>query len=168
MPDKQSVKLGIPNDHGTTVIGLISDTHGLLRPEVLEAFQDVTGIIHAGDVGRAEILESLRKLAPTVVVRGNIDTRTWANHLPPTAVVAVGKVNVYIYHGHEALESISEKVKCQVVVTGHSHRPVSETREGVLYLNPGSAGPKRFKLPVTLMRIFVTEYDVKAELVLLA
>ncbi len=100
MPRENGVILGTPNKAGTTVIGLVSDTHGLLRPEVLKAFDDVTGIIHVGDVGRAEILESLQMLAPTVAVRGNVDTGAWAEQLPLSVIVTVGEVRFYIYHDH--------------------------------------------------------------------
>lgn len=143
----------------------MSDTHGLLRPEVLEAFWDVTGIIHVGDVGRPEILESLQELAPIIAVRGNVDTGAWADQLPLSAIVKIGNIRAYIYHGHEAPKLEPAEAHCQVVVSGHSHTPNNETRDGVLYLNPGSAGPSRFKLPVTVMRLYITRSDISAELV---
>ena len=121
MPSEKSVVLGTPDTEGTTVIGLVSDTHGLLRSEVLDAFQGVTGIVHVGDIGRTEILESLREIASTVAVRGNVDTGAWAAQLPLSVVVTVGEVRIYVYHGHEASELDSIRASCQVVVTALSH-----------------------------------------------
>ena len=168
MADKKDVTLGTPNKAGEIVIGLVSDTHGLLRPEVLEAFRNVTGIIHAGDIGRPEILISLRKLAPTLAVRGNVDHGAWAEGLPSALVVTIGAVRAYVHHGHEVPEPYPTRAGCQVVVSGHSHKPGSEPRDGVLYVNPGSAGPRRFKLPVTLMRLRVVGQDAIPEWINLA
>lgn len=141
---------------GPTVVGLIADTHGLLRPEALEALRDAHLIIHAGDVGRAEILETLKGLAPVHAVRGNVDHGAWANELPKDELVEVGEIGIYVYHGHEELGLDPKAAACQVVVSGHSHMPATTEKKGVLYLNPGSAGPKRFKLPVTVMRLYIT------------
>jgi putative phosphoesterase len=147
------------------VVGLISDTHGLLRPEALEALHGADLIIHAGDVGREGILGTLAQLAPVQAVRGNVDRGVWAEKLRRDARVEVGEVKLYVYHGHEALELDPVAAGCQVVVSGHSHKPAVEARGGVLYLNPGSAGPRRFKLPVTVMRLYIKGGELKAELI---
>ena len=159
MATKNEVALGTPNEAGEIVIGVVSDTHGLLRPEVLDSLRDVTGIIRAGDVGRPEILDSMRELAPTLAVRGNVDHGAWAEGLPSALVITVGAVRIYVHHGHEAPEAYATRAGCQVVVSGHSHKPRSEMRDGVLYVNPGSAGPRRFKLPVTLALLRVVGQD---------
>lgn len=149
----------------TTVVGLVSDTHGLLRLEVLGAFAGVNVIIHAGDVGREGILEALRAVAPTHAVRGNVDNGAWAEPLPRDALIEVGEVSIYVYHGHEELGLDPRAAGCRVVVSGHSHKPEIAEKQGVLYLNPGSAGPRRFKLPVTLMRLYIKGGEVQPELV---
>lgn len=129
-----------------TVVGLIADTHGLLRPEALAALRDADLIIHAGDVGCAEILETLKGLAPVWAVRGNVDHGAWAEELPKDELVEVGETGIYVYHGHEELDLDPKAAGCQVIVSGHSHKPETTEKQGVLYLNPGSAGPKQFKL----------------------
>ncbi len=134
----------------TMRVGLISDTHGLLRPEAVKALAGVELIIHAGDVGSPEILAALGDLAPLVAVRGNIDTGAWAKTLPPTAVAEVGKALIYVLHDVNDLDLDPAAAGFSVVVSGHSHVPKNENRKGVLYVNPGSAGPRRFKLPVTV------------------
>jgi uncharacterized protein len=134
-------------------IGLISDTHGLLRKEALEALRGSELIIHAGDVGKPEILEELRKIAPVVVVRGNVDTEPWAKALPETAVAEVCSVMIYILHDVNALDLNPAAAGFHIVVSGHSHKPGKTERDGVLYINPGSAGPRRFHLPVTVARL---------------
>jgi uncharacterized protein len=131
-------------------IGLISDTHGLLRTEAVEALRGSELIIHAGDVGKLEILEELRKIAPVVAVRGNVDTARWAEALPKTAVAEAGAVLIYILHDVSALDLNPAIAGFHIVVSGHSHKPGKTEREGVLYMNPGSAGPRRFQLPVTV------------------
>jgi putative phosphoesterase len=148
-----------------TVVGLIADTHGLLRPEALEALEGVNIIIHAGDVGRAEILETLKGFAPVRAVRGNVDEGAWAKELPRDDLVEVEETGIYVYHGHEELGLDPKAAGCQVVVSGHSHKPEVAEKQGVLYLNPGSAGPKRFKLPVTVMRLYIAGKDLRPELV---
>ena len=134
-------------------IGLISDTHGLLREEALQALHGSDLIIHAGDVGDSNILEVLRKIAPVVAVRGNVDTEEWAKSLPETAVVETGDVNVYVLHDVNALDLDPEAAGFQIVVSGHSHKPGQTERKGVTYVNPGSAGPRRFHLPITVARL---------------
>ncbi len=135
------------------MIGLISDTHGLLRPEALRALVGCDLIIHAGDLGGPEILEKLRRLAPVVAVKGNVDTDAWCAVLPETAVVDAGSSLVYVLHDLKALDLKPAAAGIAMVVSGHSHKPVREDREGVLYVNPGSAGPRRFNLPVTVARV---------------
>lgn len=136
-----------------TRIGLISDTHGLLRPQALEALRGSDLILHAGDVGKPEILTALRELAPVVAVRGNVDTAQWAKALPETAVATAGDVLLYVLHDLHALDSDPAAAGFRVVVSGHSHQPGKFERDGTLYINPGSAGPRRFQLPVTVARL---------------
>jgi uncharacterized protein len=135
------------------IIGLISDTHGLLRPEALRALDGSDLIIHAGDVGGPEILEELRRLAPVVAVKGNVDMDPWCGDLPETAVAETGSSLIYVLHDVKALDLKPAGAGIAMVVSGHSHKPVCEERDGVLYVNPGSAGPRRFNLPVTVARV---------------
>jgi uncharacterized protein len=132
------------------LIGIISDTHGLLRPEALERLAGVEHIIHAGDIGRPEVIEGLRVIAPTTAIRGNIDTGRWAKSYPNTARVKLGGQTIHVLHNVKDLDFDPAAAGIDVVVSGHSHRPKIETVGGVLYLNPGSAGPRRFTLPVAL------------------
>jgi uncharacterized protein len=134
-------------------IGLISDTHGLLRKEALDALCGSELIIHAGDVGKPEILEALRTLAPVMAVRGNVDKDAWAQELPETAVAEAGGTLIYVLHDLNTMDLIPQAAGFHIVVSGHSHKPGSYQREGVLYINPGSAGPRRFQLPVTVARL---------------
>jgi uncharacterized protein len=135
------------------LIGLISDTHGLLRPEALRALKGSDLIIHAGDVGSPEILEELGRLAPVVAVKGNVDTDAWCADLPETAVAETGFALIYVLHDVKALDLKPATAGIAMVVSGHSHKLLREEREGVLYVNPGSAGPRRFNLPVTVARV---------------
>ncbi len=148
-----------------TVIGVISDTHGLLRPNVADALCGVERIIHAGDVGDPAILDELEAIAPVVAVRGNVDRGAWANTLPMTEVVDVGGILLYVLHDLHALDLTPSAAGFAAVISGHSHQPVIETRNGVLYLNPGSAGPRRFTLPVTLAKLTVGAGGLRAELI---
>lgn len=134
----------------TRRIGIISDTHGLLRPAAVEALRGVEQIIHAGDVGKAEVLEALREIAPTTAVRGNVDTGLWAQSLHYTEVVDLDDTLVYVLHDRSALELDPGAAGFQVVVSGHSHRAGWEEKGGVYYLNPGSAGPRRFALSANM------------------
>jgi putative phosphoesterase len=134
-------------------IGVISDTHGRLREEALAALAGSDLIIHAGDIGNPEILERLGKLAPVAAVRGNIDKATWAAALPETTVVEAGGRSIYVLHDIHELDLDPAAAGFTIVISGHSHRPSQEQRAGVIYLNPGSAGPRRFQLPITLARI---------------
>jgi putative phosphoesterase len=138
-------------------IGLISDTHGLLRDEARRALEGSDLIIHAGDVGKPEILEALKTLAPVVAVRGNVDDGPWASALPLTAVVEAGPAQIYVLHDIHELDLDPAAAGFHIVVSGHSHQPGRTERGGVLYINPGSAGPRRFHLPVTLARLDLSE-----------
>jgi putative phosphoesterase len=134
-------------------VGLISDTHGLLRPEALVALQGSDLIIHAGDVGKPQIIKQLRALAPVVAVRGNIDKGVWASQLPVTAIAEAGSTLIYVLHDLAQLDLDPVAAQFKMVVSGHSHRPGHAERDGVMYLNPGSAGPRRFNLPITVARL---------------
>jgi len=134
-------------------IGLISDTHGLLRPEALQAMRGSDLIIHAGDVGDPSILEALANIAPVVAVRGNVDTADWAESLPETAVAEAAGVNIYVLHDVKTLDLDPKASEFHIVVSGHSHKPSRSVRNGVLYINPGSAGPRRFSLPITIAHL---------------
>jgi uncharacterized protein len=147
-----------------TIVGVISDTHGLLRPEAVGALAGSDLIIHAGDVGSPTVLVALRKLAPTFVVRGNIDTGGWAADLPMTELVNLGERLLFVLHDISELDLDPAAAGFAAVVFGHSHQPLIETRNGVLFLNPGSAGPRRFKLPVSVARITVSGPDMRPEI----
>jgi putative phosphoesterase len=131
-------------------VGLISDTHGLLRPEAVAALAGVDRIIHAGDIGGAAILTQLEAIAPTHAVRGNNDVGPWAERIAQRELIELAGVGIYVLHDLKELELDPAAAGCSVVVAGHSHRPGMSTRDGVLYINPGSAGPRRFSLPVAL------------------
>lgn len=148
-------------------IGVISDTHGLLRPEALAALRGSDLVLHAGDVCGPEVLEALREIAPVIAVRGNNDHGAWAATLPETATVSVGGIALLVVHDLATLTP--EKARgARVVVSGHSHRPAKEVRDGVLYFNPGSAGPRRFRLPISIGRLDVARGRVRATLLDLA
>lgn len=132
------------------LIGIISDTHGLLRPEACERLARVDHIIHAGDIGGPEVISGLRELAPTTAIRGNIDTGKWADDHPHTARLTLGGRSIHVLHNLNELDLNAAAAGIDVVVSGHSHQPKIETVGGVLYLNPGSAGPRRFTLPIAL------------------
>ncbi len=140
------------------MVGLISDTHGLLREEAVEALRGSELIIHAGDVGKPAILDALRKLAPVVVVRGNIDDGAWGKTLPPTAMAEIDGKTIYVLHNIQELDLDPAAAGFHVVVSGHSHKPARFERAGVLYVNPGSAGPRRFDLPIS-----VAHLDLRAQ-----
>jgi uncharacterized protein len=147
------------------IVGVISDTHGLLRPEAVAALKGTDLIIHAGDVGAPGVIDALRKLAPTFVVRGNVDKAHWASALPMTADVKVGRLQFHVLHDISELELTPAAVGYAAVVYGHSHKPSIEMRDGVLFLNPGSAGPRRFKLPVSIARVGVSGQQLRPEIV---
>jgi uncharacterized protein len=135
------------------ILGLISDTHGLLRDNALRAMQNTGLIIHAGDVGDPKILEALEGLAPVTAVRGNVDTAEWAAGLPMTAVVKIGGTRIYVLHDVKELKVNAIPAGVSIVVSGHSHKPGQAMRDGILHINPGSAGPRRFNLPITVARL---------------
>jgi putative phosphoesterase len=146
-------------------LGVISDTHGLLRPEAVEALRGSDRILHAGDVGAPEILAALAQIAPVSAVRGNVDSEPWARALPETEVVEAGGVSIYILHSLGQLDLKPEAAGFRVVVYGHSHQPKIEENNGVLYFNPGSAGPRRFNLPVSVGKLMIGAGKARAELV---
>ena len=135
------------------LIGVISDTHGLLRPEALEALAGVEHIIHAGDIGSPDIVPRLAEIAPVTAIRGNVDTQAWARDLPAWEVVTLAGRTIYVIHDLGELDLDPAAAGFDLVISGHSHQPKTETVEGVVYLNPGSAGPRRFKLPITLATV---------------
>ena len=136
-------------------VGIISDTHGLLRFEAARALAGVDLIVHAGDVGKAEVLAKLKEIAPVFAVRGNVDTEEWARELPETAVVDAGPACFYVLHNLQELDLVPEVLGFRAVISGHTHKAEQSEENGVLYLNPGSAGPRRFRLPVTLALVEV-------------
>jgi putative phosphoesterase len=146
-------------------LGVISDTHGLLRLEAVEALRGSDRILHAGDVGTAEILEALARIAPVTAIRGNVDTASWAGALPKTEVVKARDISIYMLHDLGQLDLKPEAAGIRVVIYGHSHQPKIEEKNGVLYFNPGSAGPRRFSLPVSVGKLIITGRTVRAELV---
>jgi uncharacterized protein len=146
-------------------LGVISDTHGLLRPEAVKALRGSDRILHAGDVGAPEILEALAQIAPVTAIRGNVDTETWARSLPATEVVEIGGVSIYILHNLAQLDLKPEAAGFHIVIYGHSHHPKIEKKNGALYFNPGSAGPRRFRLPVSVGRLMIDAGKVRAELI---
>lgn len=149
------------------MIGIISDTHGLLREEAVRELRGTDLIVHAGDVGSPEILDRLREIAPVTAVRGNVDRGAWADGLPATATVTAAGSALLVIHQLSELEGDPAALGYAAVVSGHSHKAVMEKRGGVLYLNPGSAGPRRFRLPVTLARMRAEPGSLKADIVTL-
>ena len=135
------------------VIGVISDTHGLLRAEAVNAMRGVDLILHAGDIGSREVLDKLKSIAPVVAIRGNNDNKEWAERLPDSCVLKLGSAQIYMLHNLKEIELNPPTSNIRVVISGHSHKPCVEVRDGVTYLNPGSAGPRRFKLPVSVGRL---------------
>jgi uncharacterized protein len=152
-------------ESGRILIGVISDTHGLVRPEAVAALEGVELILHAGDVGGPRVLEELGRVAPVVAVRGNNDRGEWADELPPREVAKVGGLFVYLLHDLKELDLSPEGAGFRVVVSGHSHKPSVEERRGVLYLNPGSAGPRRFRLPVSVALLRVRHTQAAADII---
>jgi putative phosphoesterase len=146
-------------------IGVISDTHGLLREQALEALRGSELIIHGGDIGGSEIIDSLGRIAPIVAVRGNTDRESWTAALPEKAVVEAHEAIIYVLHNVHALDLNPAAAGFRMVVSGHSHKPSRSEREGVLYLNPGSAGPRRFDLPITVARIDLNQEPWKIDFV---
>jgi uncharacterized protein len=149
------------------IIGVISDTHGLLRPDALAALQGSDYIIHAGDIGDPQILDKLVAIAPLTAVRGNVDHGAWTRKIPATNVLEVGEISMYVLHNLQELDLRPEAGKFAVVVYGHSHVPKQEWKNGVLYFNPGSAGPRRFKLPVSVGRMTIENGRIDSKIFLL-
>jgi putative phosphoesterase len=149
------------------IIGVISDTHGLLRPGALAALQGSDYIIHAGDIGDPQILDKLAAIAPLTAVLGNIDHGAWANKIPTTNVLEVGEISIYVLHNLQELDLKPEAAKFAAVVYGHSHVPKQEWKNGVLYFNPGSAGPRRFRLPLSVGRLRIQDGRIDAKILLL-
>ncbi len=148
-------------------IGVISDTHGLLRPEAIAALQGCERIIHAGDIGTAEVLDGLRRLAPLDAIRGNVDSGDWAAAIPETLDLQIGGLRVYVTHDIKTMGFDPAAERVDVVIAGHSHQPKIEQADGVLYLNPGSAGRRRFKLPISLALLDIEDGQPRAQLVTL-
>ncbi len=147
------------------MIGVISDTHGLLRAQAVEILRGSDRIIHAGDIGSPEILHKLGAIAPVTAVRGNIDKASWARKLLENEVLEISGISIYVLHDLAQLDLKPQAAGFAVVVTGHSHVPKQETRDGVLYFNPGSAGPRRFNLPVSIGKLIVEDGKVRGELI---
>lgn len=148
-------------------VGVVSDTHGLLRPEAVEALAGSDLIVHAGDVGAAVVLDRLEEIAPVFAVRGNVDLRPGVWGLPDTRIVEVGEARLYVLHDINQLSLDPRAAGFDAVISGHSHKPLIESRNGVLFINPGSAGPRRFHLPITLARLTVTGRELSCKLVAL-
>jgi putative phosphoesterase len=153
------------NNATRQLIGIISDTHGLVRPQAFDALEGVDMILHAGDIGNQQVLDTLKTIAPVVAVRGNNDKGDWAQALPDWEVVEVGNISIYMLHDVKEIEISPSGAGFQVVVSGHSHQPSVEERRGVLFVNPGSAGPRRFTLPVSLAHLHVVGEKVEARIV---
>lgn len=149
-------------------IGLIADTHGLLRPEALAALQGVDHLIHVGDIGGPQILTALERIAPLSVVRGNNDQEPWADAIPERLTLSFGAITLYVLHDLKQLDIDPATQGIDVVIAGHSHKPLHEKRNGVLYLNPGSAGPRRFRLPISVTILHIDGESLRAELIELA
>lgn len=149
------------------MIGVISDTHGLVRPELFDILKGVELIIHAGDIGGPEVLNALETIAPVKAVRGNIDRDQWADHIPHDLVIEYGSHRFYVLHELGLLDLDPAAAEFSAVISGHSHRPLAETKNGVLYLNPGSAGPRRFSLPIALAKLYTTKTGLVQEIIML-
>ena len=148
-------------------IGVISDTHGLLRPEALAVLQGCERIIHAGDIGKPEVLDALREIAPLEVIRGNVDSDLWAAQIPERLDLQLGGLRIHVLHDLKELDQDPIAAGIAVVIAGHSHQPKIEEIDGVLYLNPGSAGRRRFKLPISLALLDIEDGQPRPQLVTL-
>lgn len=148
-------------------IGIISDTHGLLRPEAVAALKGCDRLIHAGDIGKAEVLDALRELAPLDAIRGNVDSGEWATDIPERLDLQLGGLRIHVLHDLKALELNPAAAGIAVVIAGHSHQPKIEQLDGVLYLNPGSAGRRRFTLPISLALLDIEDSQPRPQLVTL-
>ena len=146
-------------------IGVISDTHGLLRPEACAALAGADHILHGGDIGREEIVAELGRIAPVTAIRGNVDTAPWAGRFPETVEIELGGARIHMRHDRKTLDFDPAACGIGLVISGHSHKPLIERIGGVLYLNPGAAGPRRFKLPITLALLDVGAGEARAGIV---
>jgi len=155
--EKATVKNGI--------IGVISDTHGLVRPQALAALAGVDLIIHAGDIGKADVLQSLRAIAPVLAIRGNNDREAWARHIPDILNLAINGFYLQVIHNVHDIDGDATSLDVDAVISGHSHKPGIVTRDRVLFVNPGSAGPRRFKLPVAVAKIHLEKRHLNATLI---
>jgi putative phosphoesterase len=147
------------------VLGVISDTHGLLRPEAIQALRGSDLILHAGDVGSPDILEELRRIAAVKAVRGNVDNSPWCETLPQTEVIEAGGLSLYMLHDLKQLDLNPAAAGFAAVICGHSHAPMNETRNGVLFFNPASAGPRRFKLPICVGKLRISDSSISGEII---
>jgi putative phosphoesterase len=161
-------KCNLISSSARRVIGVISDTHGLLRPEAVRALAGVDLIVHAGDIGKAEVLVELKKIAPVAAIKGNNDNGEWARRLPEVRAIRVGQHRLYVVHDVHDLSFEPAAREFRAVISGHSHRPSLAEKDGVLFVNPGSPGPRRFKLPVALGKIFIQGADLRGEIIELA
>jgi len=152
---------------GPDLVGVISDTHGYFDPHLPSLLLGVSEILHAGDVGSQAVLDQLRAIAPVEAVRGNVDAEAWAQSLPETAMVEVQGYSLYVLHDLKQLDLDPRAAGFGAVISGHSHVPTNEVRNGVLYFNPGSAGPRRFRLPVSVGKLWLTPAGIRGEIVLL-
>ena len=150
------------------IIGVISDTHSLLRPQALDSLRGSDHIIHAGDIGSPTIIPELEKIAPVTAIRGNVDTGDWARRFPEIEVVELGSLSIYVIHDANALDLSPQAAGFAAVISGHSHKAKEEIRDGVLFFNPGSAGPRRFKLPVSIGRLEIGNGKIRAQIITLA
>jgi putative phosphoesterase len=157
----------VTSENKTHRIGVISDTHGLMRQEAIERLAGVDVILHAGDIGDQEVLAKLEQVAPVFAVRGNMDRGEWAEKLPLAQLVEVGQVAIYVLHDLEKLDILPEAAGVTLVVSGHTHQPKRDWKGDVLFLNPGSAGPRRYNKPVSLAIVEVVGNELRAEMVLL-
>ena len=146
------------------IIGVISDTHGLLRPEAVDLLRGSEHILHAGDIGSPEIIPALRKIAPVTAIRGNVDTQPWTRDFAETEVVELGGLHIYMIHDANAFDLNPKAAGFAAVISGHSHQPGQLNKDGVLYFNPGSAGPRRFKLPISVGRLNIADGKISAEI----
>jgi putative phosphoesterase len=148
-----------------TVIGVVSDTHGLLRPEALKHLNGVDRIVHAGDIGAPNVLEKLRTLAPVDAIRGNNDKGAWAEAIPETLFLDCRGHRIHVLHDLKQIDLSPSAAGISVVISGHSHKPAVEEHEGVLFVNPGSLGPRRFRLPIALAKLYITPESARAEII---
>ena len=148
-------------------IGVISDTHRLVRPETLTALDGVEHIIHAGDMGSPDVIAELRRIAPVTAIRGNVDVGDWAREFPETAVVELGGIMIYVVHNIVSVDLDPQASGFAAVVYGHSHAPMQHTKDGILFFNPGSAGPRRFNLPISMGYLIIRAKQVSGEIITL-